>query len=266
MEIVVASAPTPPVTAVAGNPPGVVALTSGPGNITLFWMGADGSVQSTYYDQRATSPEWATAFAVSPPGVSAAAIAGVAASSAYVADVFWVTEPEIGFDRSVWTASYGVTTAEVDVAPKGSPLHRFETVVVPMPVDGPVKVADSGAVSEVATAVSAVGTAPIGYLGESPDPIGDGAASTFWLGDDMAVHGTYRASRQSAWIPWAAVGAPIGDAWGPPVALAPREGEVYVFVHVADGTIQGTYHLQGLPRLPVTPDRAAALVAPPSTS
>ena len=64
---VVASAPTAPalITEEFGLATPFAAASGGPGNVIAFWIVND-ALMSTYYDQRAVVPEWATPFTIAP--------------------------------------------------------------------------------------------------------------------------------------------------------------------------------------------------------
>jgi kumamolisin len=79
-------------------PGAIIALARTPQHLDVFWIGTDGSVQTTWWDQNANNGQWNTPFNVASPGSAApGAIIALARTPQHL-DVFWV-----GTDGSVQT-------------------------------------------------------------------------------------------------------------------------------------------------------------------
>lgn len=261
---VIATGLTSPVTVAenAGSQASVV--SSGPGNISVVFPAlTDKSLQLTYYDTRATNPAWSEPLTILPSGGAYIEWgSGIAASSSpYNVDLMWIrsildptADPSTWtVDLSIWTGSYEFVVREFAVGSKGSPILKLTTDVLVSPLNSRSQIAPNGSTYIPALQLAFANTAPIGTLLSVGQQIRPGAATVAWLGPDLSVRVTYRPSSTGPWAPWTGIGAPIGEAAGPPIAIAPTEGVIYIFIHVSDGTIQCTYHQPALPLLEPPP-------------
>jgi hypothetical protein len=102
-------------------PGAIVALARTPQHLDVFWVGADGSVQSTWWDQNANNGQWNTPFNLAQAGSAAPGVISALARIPQHLDVFWV-----GTDWSVQTtwwdqnANNGQWNTAFPVAPAGS--------------------------------------------------------------------------------------------------------------------------------------------------
>ena len=191
------------------NGSSIAALSTNPGQSSVFWVASDGSVRSTYYDPAFPANGWVQPFAISE---SQAARGG--------ADlVAFSTKP--GGSSIFWIDGAGaVRTAYYDPA---LPSRGWGTGIAP--------------------AVTARNEANGGRLiGMSTVT---GGASLFWTGPAGAVHSTYFDPRTPSlgWVPPFALGSVEAVKQGTPVAaVSSAPGNTDVFFINERGALRSTYY------------------------
>jgi hypothetical protein len=186
---------------------GLCVVTTGPRAVSLFWVGADGAVMSTYFDPAADG-QWATPFPVSPAGtVTGAALGTLAAVIPREGSVslFWVDVRERRIRSTYFDAR-----------------HPRQGWALAFPVTPP-------RTTTWASRISAI----------SPSP---GSVSLFWVGPDGRVRSTYYdADRpEDGWVPWFPVSPPMTSMLDvTAVSTTPRG--VSLFKPGVDGTISSSY-------------------------
>jgi hypothetical protein len=208
--------------------------------VSVFWFSEKG-LESTYFDQRATIPQWAAPFLIATGTPTWVGGLTAVSTAPYTVEVFWASS-------SILSSSFTLD-AHQETLPDGIVLR---TVSHSAP-SAPAQVAPSGSVS-VGPGIAAVTTAPVGRMDEAGLP-GAGAVSVFWLTEDQSIETTYRASAGAAWVPPVVLGAPIGENFSPILAVASATGDISLLVHAPDGTILTSRHRQAarLLRTPIIP-------------
>jgi hypothetical protein len=89
-------------------------------HVDVFWIGADGSVQSAWWDQNANNGIWNAPFQISGPNSAVGSVAAVARAQQHL-DLFWTA-----LDGSIWSAWWdqnfnnGIWSAPFRIAGPGS--------------------------------------------------------------------------------------------------------------------------------------------------
>jgi stage V sporulation protein SpoVS len=109
---------TEPSAAAAGA---ISAVSRTPNHLDVFWIAADGSVGSAWWDGNANDSKWNPPFGITPPSMAAAGAIGAVSRTPNHVDVFWVgADGSVG---SVWwdgAANEGKWNAPFSIAPPGA--------------------------------------------------------------------------------------------------------------------------------------------------
>jgi hypothetical protein len=109
---------TPPGAAVAGA---VSCVSRTPNHLDVFWIGPDGAVGTTWWDQNANNGKWNTPFPITPPGAAAAGAIGAVSRTPNHLDAFWVG-PDGAVGTTWWdqNANGGRWNTPFPISPPGS--------------------------------------------------------------------------------------------------------------------------------------------------
>jgi hypothetical protein len=201
-----------PISVSGGATNAITAIGRKPGHLDVFWVTADGSVNSTWWDERQNSGAWATEFPIAAPGSAIPSSIVAIPQLAEHIDVFWVA-PD-GAVITAWWESVGTWNAPFWIAGPGSaagavtalsrePYHLDVFWIAP---DGSIWTAwwqGGGNWNEpypmTPPGVAAPGS-PISAVNQSPTHM-----DVFWHTPDGAVGATYWDANFVGWGEWYAI-------------------------------------------------------------